>query len=80
KEGDTIITLIDERLKSGDIMQGLPKVEQLLEARPRNSVSINLINGLTDWNNDMTKFLDNFLTFPFSTKITMEQGKNYFHL
>ena len=31
KEGDTLITLIYERLKSGDIIQGLPKVEQLLK-------------------------------------------------
>nr|QYB18646.1 RNA polymerase beta'' subunit [Conocephalum conicum]QYB18733.1 RNA polymerase beta'' subunit [Conocephalum conicum] len=73
KEGDTLITLIYERLKSGDIIQGLPKVEQLLEARPINSVSINLEKGFEDWNTDMTKFLGNLWGFFLSTKISMEQ-------
>nr|YP_009522513.1 DNA-directed RNA polymerase subunit beta'' [Dumortiera hirsuta]AXQ02593.1 DNA-directed RNA polymerase subunit beta'' [Dumortiera hirsuta] len=75
KEGDTLITLIYERLKSGDIIQGLPKVEQLLEARPINSVSINLENGFEDWNNDMTKFISNLWSFFLSTKISIEQGQ-----
>nr|QYB18383.1 RNA polymerase beta'' subunit [Riccia fluitans]WKW95008.1 RNA polymerase beta'' subunit [Riccia fluitans] len=75
KEGDTLITLIYERLKSGDIIQGLPKVEQLLEARPINSVSINLENGFEDWNTDMTKFIGNLWGFFLSTKISMEQGQ-----
>ncbi|KAG6540706.1 hypothetical protein Mapa_017842 [Marchantia paleacea] len=75
KEGDTLITLIYERLKSGDIIQGLPKVEQLLEARPINSVSINLENGFEDWNNDMIKFIGNLWGFFLSTKISMEQGQ-----
>nr|QWW93171.1 RNA polymerase beta'' subunit [Lunularia cruciata] len=75
QEGDTLITLIYERLKSADIIQGLPKVEQLLEARPINSVSINLENGFEDWNNDMTKFIGNLWGFFLSTKISMEQGQ-----
>nr|QYB18296.1 RNA polymerase beta'' subunit [Sphaerocarpos texanus] len=75
KEGDTLITLIYERLKSGDIIQGLPKVEQLLEARPINSVFINLHNGFEDWNNDMVKFIGNVWGFFLSTKISMEQGQ-----
>nr|YP_009922644.1 RNA polymerase beta'' subunit [Wiesnerella denudata]QNA49806.1 RNA polymerase beta'' subunit [Wiesnerella denudata] len=75
KEGDTLITLIYERLKSGDIIQGLPKVEQLLEARPINSVSINLENGFEDWNTDMIKFLGNLWGFFLSTKISMEQAQ-----
>jgi len=45
REEDTLIILIYERLKSGDIIQGLSKVEQLLEARPINSVSIDLEKG-----------------------------------
>ena len=32
-EGDTLITFIYEKSKSGDITQGLPKVEQVLEVR-----------------------------------------------
>lgn len=75
KEGDTLITLIYERLKSGDIIQGLPKVEQLLEARPVNSVSITLENSFEDWNNDMKKFIGNLWGFFLSTKIGIEQGQ-----
>nr|YP_009667552.1 RNA polymerase beta' subunit [Cheilolejeunea xanthocarpa]QCW58328.1 RNA polymerase beta' subunit [Cheilolejeunea xanthocarpa] len=75
KEGDTLITLIYERLKSRDIIQGLPKVEQLLEARSINSVSINLENSFDDWNNDMKKFIGNFWGFFLSTKIGTEQAQ-----
>nr|YP_010033293.1 RNA polymerase beta'' subunit [Diplophyllum taxifolium]QOW40215.1 RNA polymerase beta'' subunit [Diplophyllum taxifolium] len=74
-EGDTLITLIYERLKSGDIIQGLPKVEQLLEARPVNLVSINLENSFEDWNNDMKKFIGTFWGFFLSTKVSIEQGQ-----
>jgi DNA-directed RNA polymerase subunit beta' len=75
KEGDTLITLIYERLKSGDIIQGLPKVEQLLEARPINLVSINLENSFEDWNSDMKKFIGNIWGFFLSTKIGVEQAQ-----
>nr|YP_009545096.1 RNA polymerase beta [Gymnomitrion concinnatum]AZB86844.1 RNA polymerase beta [Gymnomitrion concinnatum] len=75
KEGDTLITLIYERLKSGDIIQGLPKVEQLLEARPINLVSINLENSFEDWNNDMKKFIGNIWGLFLSTKIGVEQAQ-----
>nr|YP_010892609.1 RNA polymerase beta'' subunit [Pleurozia subinflata]URH13426.1 RNA polymerase beta'' subunit [Pleurozia subinflata] len=75
KEGDTLITLIYERLKSADIIQGLPKVEQLLEARSVNSVSINLENSFGDWNNDMKKFIGYLWGFFLSAKIGMEQGQ-----
>jgi DNA-directed RNA polymerase subunit beta' len=75
KEGDTLITLIYERLKSGDIIQGLPKVEQLLEARPVNLVSINLENSFEDWNNDLKKFIGTLWGFFLSAKISIEQGQ-----
>nr|YP_009668127.1 RNA polymerase beta' subunit [Plagiochila chinensis]QCW58903.1 RNA polymerase beta' subunit [Plagiochila chinensis] len=75
REGDTLITLIYERLKSGDIIQGLPKVEQLLEARSVNVVSINLENSFEDWNNDMKKFIGSLWGFFLSTKIGIEQGQ-----
>ncbi|CAI0387478.1 unnamed protein product [Linum tenue] len=32
-EGDTLVTFIYEKSRSGDITQGLPKVEQVLEVR-----------------------------------------------
>nr|YP_010194377.1 RNA polymerase beta'' subunit [Pallavicinia lyellii]QZZ24653.1 RNA polymerase beta'' subunit [Pallavicinia lyellii] len=75
KEGDAPITLAYERLKSGDIIQGLPKVEQLLEARSVNSVSINLENGFEDWNSDMKDFIGNLWGFFLSTKISIEQAQ-----
>nr|YP_010249920.1 RNA polymerase beta'' subunit [Polytrichum commune]QTT78357.1 RNA polymerase beta'' subunit [Polytrichum commune] len=75
KEGDTLITLVYERLKSGDIIQGLPKVEQLLEARPINSVSINLEKGFEDWNKDMTKFFGSLWGFFLSARVSMEQSQ-----
>nr|AND48347.1 beta'' subunit of RNA polymerase [Eosphagnum rigescens] len=75
REGDTLITLIYERLKSGDIIQGLPKVEQLLEARPINSVSIDLEKGFEDWNRDMTNFFGNLWGFFISARISMEQSQ-----
>ena len=75
REGDTLITFIYERLKSGDIIQGLPKVEQLLEARSVNSVSMDLDNGFKDWNSDMKRFVGNLWGFFLSAKITTEQGQ-----
>nr|YP_009682228.1 RNA polymerase beta' subunit [Fissidens nobilis]QDQ38640.1 RNA polymerase beta' subunit [Fissidens nobilis] len=75
KEGDTLITLVYERLKSGDIIQGLPKVEQLLEARPINSVSIHLEKGFDDWNKDMINFFGSLWGYFLSTRISMEQSQ-----
>nr|YP_009256772.1 beta'' subunit of RNA polymerase [Closterium baillyanum]ANI25792.1 beta'' subunit of RNA polymerase [Closterium baillyanum] len=40
--GDTLITFAYERLKASDIIQGLPKAEQLLEARIGNQVVVHL--------------------------------------
>jgi DNA-directed RNA polymerase subunit beta' len=70
-----LITLIYERLKSRDIIQGLPKVEQLLEARPINSISIDLEKGFEDWNRDMTNFFGNLWGFFISAMISMEQSQ-----
>ena len=41
-EGDTLVTFIYEKSRSGDITQGLPKVEQVLEVRSIDSISMNL--------------------------------------
>nr|YP_010189024.1 RNA polymerase beta'' subunit [Ptychomnion cygnisetum]QZJ47827.1 RNA polymerase beta'' subunit [Ptychomnion cygnisetum] len=75
KEGDTLITLVYERSKSGDIIQGLPKVEQLLEARPINSVFINLEKGFEDWNKDMINFFGSLWGYFLSARISMEQSQ-----
>nr|YP_010189111.1 RNA polymerase beta'' subunit [Ulota hutchinsiae]QZJ48063.1 RNA polymerase beta'' subunit [Ulota hutchinsiae] len=75
KEGNTLITLVYERLKSADIIQGLPKVEQLLEARPINSVFINLETGFEEWNKDMTSFFGSLWGYFLSARISMEQSQ-----
>lgn len=75
KEGDTLITLIYERLKSADIIQGLPKVEQLLEARPINSVFIYLEKIFDDWNQDMTNFFGRLWGYFLSVRISMGESQ-----
>ena len=74
-KGDTLITLIYERLKSSDIIQGLPKVEQLSEARLNNSISINLKESFENWTGDMTRFLGSLWGLFISARITMEQSQ-----
>ena len=45
KKGDILITLLYEQLRTSDIIQGLPKAEQLLEARSVNEVVLKLENS-----------------------------------
>jgi DNA-directed RNA polymerase subunit beta' len=40
QQGDLIATLIFERQKTGDIVQGLPKVEELLEGRKPKDIAV----------------------------------------
>jgi RNA polymerase Rpb1, domain 5/RNA polymerase Rpb1, domain 4 len=61
-EGKTLLSLIYERLRTSDITQGLPKAEQLLEARPNNEVSINLQQYFEEW----TKRIKKHLLLPYS--------------
>jgi hypothetical protein len=61
-EGKTLLSLIYERLRTSDITQGLPKAEQLLEARPSNEVSISLIRYFEDW----TKRIKKYFFLPYS--------------
>nr|YP_010619855.1 RNA polymerase b'-subunit [Symphyocladia marchantioides]WAX03868.1 RNA polymerase b'-subunit [Symphyocladia marchantioides] len=42
RRGENIATLIFERLKTGDIVQGLPRIEEILEARKKINISFNL--------------------------------------
>ncbi|KAL2904051.1 DNA-directed RNA polymerase subunit beta'' [Bienertia sinuspersici] len=44
-EGDTLVTFIYEKSRSGDITQGIPKVEQVLEVRSIDSKQKGLIVG-----------------------------------
>nr|YP_009268463.1 RNA polymerase beta subunit-2 [Pseudolarix amabilis]BAV19369.1 RNA polymerase beta subunit-2 [Pseudolarix amabilis] len=74
-KGDTLITLIYERFKSSDIIQGLPKVEQLSEARLNNSIPMNLKESFENWTGDMTRFLGSLWGLFISARITMEQSQ-----
>nr|ULF03417.1 RNA polymerase beta'' subunit [Cathaya argyrophylla]ULF47350.1 RNA polymerase beta'' subunit [Cathaya argyrophylla]ULF47421.1 RNA polymerase beta'' subunit [Cathaya argyrophylla]ULF47498.1 RNA polymerase beta'' subunit [Cathaya argyrophylla]ULF47591.1 RNA polymerase beta'' subunit [Cathaya argyrophylla] len=74
-KGDILITLIYERFKSSDIIQGLPKVEQLSEARLNNSISMNLKESFENWTGDMTRFLGSLWGLFISARITMEQSQ-----
>nr|WMI51306.1 RNA polymerase beta'' subunit [Hemerocallis citrina] len=56
-EGDTLVTFIYEKSRSGDITQGLPKVEQILEVRSIGSISMNLEKRFEGWNERIPKIL-----------------------
>ena len=57
QQGKTLFTLIYERLKTSDITQGLPKAEQLLEARFNNEVSLNLQENFEYWTQKIKKYM-----------------------
>ena len=45
--GDRLASLIFERVKTGDIVQGLPRIEEILEARrPKDSCILSRSSGL----------------------------------
>ncbi|MFQ6656945.1 hypothetical protein Gotur_026838 [Gossypium turneri] len=56
-KGDTLVTFIYEKSRSGDITQGLPEVEQVLEVRSIDSISINLEKRIEGWNECITRIL-----------------------
>nr|YP_010400730.1 RNA polymerase beta'' subunit [Cymbidium floribundum]UQS80877.1 RNA polymerase beta'' subunit [Cymbidium floribundum]WEV86250.1 RNA polymerase beta'' subunit [Cymbidium floribundum] len=56
-EGDTLITFIYEKSRSGDITQGLPKVEQILEVRSIDSISMNLERRVEGWDERIRRIL-----------------------
>ncbi|MFQ6657655.1 hypothetical protein Gotur_027239, partial [Gossypium turneri] len=56
-EEDTLVTFIYEKSRSGDITQGLPKVEQVLELRSIDSISMNLEKRIEGWNECITRIL-----------------------
>nr|QXT44744.1 RNA polymerase beta'' subunit [Nitellopsis obtusa] len=79
REGDILMTLIYERLKAGDIIQGLPKIEQLLEARRENIVELIVNRYFLDCTNLLTEELGTLLGslwgFQFSAWASMERSK-----
>nr|YP_009397020.1 RNA polymerase b''''-subunit [Spyridia filamentosa]ARW66206.1 RNA polymerase b''''-subunit [Spyridia filamentosa] len=70
QRGENIATLIFERIKTGDIVQGLPRIEEILEARKKSDNSFNphdildnrfrfyLNQGLNIYDSTRLSFLD----------------------
>ncbi len=71
-EGDTLITLPYDRLKSGDITQGLPKVEQLLESRSIAPIPAKIEDLFRRWNQGITRLIGNFWSHFLSTGTSLE--------
>lgn len=72
-EGDTSITLPYDRLKSGDITQGLPKVEQLLESRSIASIPARIEDLFGRWNRGITRLIGNLWSQFLSAGTGMER-------
>nr|QHE50321.1 RNA polymerase beta'' subunit [Pittosporopsis kerrii] len=73
-EGDTLVTFIYEKSRSGDITQGLPKVEQVLEVRSIDSISMNLEKRVEGWNECITRILGIPWGFLIGAEITIMQS------
>nr|YP_009687008.1 RNA polymerase beta subunit [Klainedoxa gabonensis]QDW75755.1 RNA polymerase beta subunit [Klainedoxa gabonensis] len=74
-EGDTLVTFIYEKSRSGDITQGLPKVEQVLEVRSIDSISINLEKKVEGWNKCITRILGIPWGFLIGAELTIVQSR-----
>nr|YP_010466172.1 RNA polymerase beta chain [Haplopteris ensiformis]UQV94621.1 RNA polymerase beta chain [Haplopteris ensiformis] len=72
EKGDTLITLPYDRLKSGDITQGLPKVEQLLEYRSTASLLVGIETLFDRWCQSSTKLIGNAWSQVLSAGRSME--------
>nr|YP_010462831.1 RNA polymerase beta'' subunit [Primulina sclerophylla]UUJ36656.1 RNA polymerase beta'' subunit [Primulina sclerophylla] len=74
-EGDTLITFIYEKSRSGDITQGLPKVEEVLEVRSIDSISMNLEKRVESWNERITTILGMPWAFLIGAELTIVQSR-----
>ncbi|KAF3629691.1 hypothetical protein FXO38_24289 [Capsicum annuum] len=74
-EGDTLVTFIYEKSRSGDITQGLPKVEQVLEVRLIDSISMNLEKRVEGWNKCITKILGIPWRFLIGVELTIARSR-----
>nr|YP_009446062.1 RNA polymerase beta'' subunit [Coptis chinensis]ARX96516.1 RNA polymerase beta'' subunit [Coptis chinensis]QKY60672.1 RNA polymerase beta'' subunit [Coptis deltoidea]URX56263.1 RNA polymerase beta'' subunit [Coptis chinensis]URX56348.1 RNA polymerase beta'' subunit [Coptis chinensis] len=74
-EGDTLVTFIYEKSRSGDITQGLPKVEQVLEVRSIDSISMNLEKRVEGWNERITGILGIPWGFLIGAELTIAQSR-----
>jgi DNA-directed RNA polymerase subunit beta' len=71
-EKDTLVTFIYEKSRSGDITQGLSKVEQVLEVR--SSISINLEKRVENWNECITRIVRIPWGFLIGDELTIVQS------
>nr|YP_009749430.1 RNA polymerase beta'' subunit [Habenaria chejuensis]QII91517.1 RNA polymerase beta'' subunit [Habenaria chejuensis] len=74
-EGDTLITFIYEKSRSGDITQGLPKVEQILEVRSIDSISMNLERRVEGWDERIQRILGIPWGFLIGAKLNITQSR-----
>nr|YP_010508185.1 RNA polymerase beta'' subunit [Stephania cephalantha]UXG56775.1 RNA polymerase beta'' subunit [Stephania cephalantha] len=74
-EGDTLVTFIYEKSRSGDITQGLPKVEQVLEVRSIDSISMNLEKRVEGWNECITRILGIHWGFLIGAELIIAQSR-----
>nr|YP_009516955.1 RNA polymerase beta'' subunit [Cabomba furcata]AYE68026.1 RNA polymerase beta'' subunit [Cabomba furcata] len=74
-EGDTLVTFIYEKSRSGDITHGLPKVEQVLEVRSIDSISMNLEKRVEGWNEHITRILGTPWGFLIGAELTIAQSR-----
>nr|YP_009234545.1 RNA polymerase beta'' subunit [Euptelea pleiosperma]AMD08263.1 RNA polymerase beta'' subunit [Euptelea pleiosperma] len=74
-EGDTLVTFIYEKSRSGDITQGLPKVEQVLEVRSIDSISMNLEKRVEGWNERITRIFGIPWGFLIGAELTIAQSR-----
>lgn len=74
-EGDTLVTFIYEKSRSGDITQGLPKVEQVLEVRSIDSISLNLEKRVEGWNKRITRIIGIPWGFLIGAELTIVQSR-----
>nr|YP_010604100.1 RNA polymerase beta'' subunit [Paphiopedilum schoseri]WAN78806.1 RNA polymerase beta'' subunit [Paphiopedilum schoseri] len=74
-ERDTLITFIYEKSRSGDITQGLPKVEQILEVRSIDSISMNLKKRVEGWDERSRRLLGIPWGFLIGAELTIAQSR-----
>nr|UZC33071.1 RNA polymerase beta'' subunit [Tofieldia yoshiiana var. kanwonensis] len=72
-EGDTLVTFIYEKSRSGDITQGLPKVEQVLEVR--SIESMNLERRVKGWNARIPRIIGIPWGFLIGAELTIAQSR-----
>nr|YP_009346171.1 RNA polymerase beta'' subunit [Streptochaeta spicata]AOR40736.1 RNA polymerase beta'' subunit [Streptochaeta spicata] len=74
-KGDRLVTFIYEKSRSSDITQGLPKVEQIFEARSIDSLSPNLERRIEGWNERIPRILGIPWGFLIGAELTISQSR-----